>query len=60
MFCIESIVDSILDTIAEAKKYHYPDFIMRSDIANILKQYTRQVENGAYEKAREELQDPWD
>lgn len=53
---MDTLIDDILSTIEEAKKFNYADFVLRADLRKILEEYYREVEKYAYEEAKDDLE----
>ena len=53
---MDTLIDDILNTIEEAKKFNYADFVLRADLRKVLEEYYREVEKYAYEEAKDDLE----
>ena len=53
---MDTLIDDILSTIEEAKKFNYADFVLRADLRKVLEEYYREVEKYAYEEAKDDLE----
>ncbi len=53
---MDTLIDDILSTIEEAKKFNYADFVLRADLRKVLEEYYREVERYAYEEAKDDLE----
>lgn len=61
MFCtVSDIVEDILKVFDEAKKYSYPDFIVKQDLTQLVEQYTQQVEDTTCRETEEALRAQWE
>ena len=51
----ETVVEDILKELEEAKKYKYPEFVVKQDLVHILKLFEDQITEDVYDDAREDF-----
>ena len=56
MFDMDALIDNILNTVEEAKRFKYADFVLRADLKKLLENYYRDVEERAYENAKDDFE----
>lgn len=56
MFDMDALIDDILNTVEEARKFKYAGFILRADLKKLLENYCGDVAERAYENAKDDFE----
>ncbi len=57
---VEAVVENIQKELEEAKRYKYPEFIVKQDLIRIIEEFENQIIEYIYDSAREDIKAEWE